>query len=325
MKAVQFARYGGPEVLEVIEREVPTPGAGQLLVKVSAIGVNFADVMQRLDTYPTKFPLPFVPGYEANGYVEAVGEGVEGFKPGQRVTTTLMQGGAYAEYLLAPAEATIPLPDGVDESVALALKVQGLTAYYLLKETTQLRKGQSVLVHAAAGGVGSIAVQLAKLWGASPVLGAASPGKHQKVLDLGADFAIDYTQPNWSEKVREVTDGQGVDIILDPLGAAGQDENLKAIADFGHWAIFGMLDGGPVTLDAAMAGQLMGRNLSLHGFIVSAAAHRDFAAATQELYDLVASGQINIEKGQQWPLAEAAEAQRAVEARQTTGKVILVP
>lgn len=323
MKVVQFAHYGGPEVLELVEREVPTPGTGEILIKVGAIGVNFADTMQRAGTYPVKFELPFVPGYEANGWVEAVGPDVEGFTVGQRVTTSLSQGGGYAQYVLAPAATSYPLPDGVDDRIALALKVQGLTAYFLLKSATRLVEGDTVLIHAAAGGVGTIAVQLAKLWGASTVIGAASPGKHAQVKSLGADVVIDYTQPNWSEQVLAATSGQGASIILDPLGDSGRVENLKALAPFGRWATYGTLAGGPVTLDGAAIGQLIGKNQSVHGFSLSQG--YDLAEATNELFGLVSSGQLRIEQGPQWPLSEAAEAHRALENRETTGKVILVP
>jgi NADPH:quinone reductase len=172
--------------------------------------------------------------------------------------------------------------------------------------------------------VGSLAVQLAKLWGASTVIGAASPAKHSQVLAHGADLAIDYTQPHWSEKVLEATNGKGASIILDPLGDDGRAENLKALAPFGRWAIFGLLSGGPVNLGAEAMGQLIGKNQSVHGFSLSGEGY-DLGAGSNELYQLVSEGKLKVDSGPQWPLAEAANAHRALENRETTGKVILVP
>ena len=209
MKAIEVAAFGGPEELKLVDKPRPEPGPGQVLIEVKAAGINFADLLAREGKYPPGPKPPFTPGMEAAGVVAALGEGVTAPAVGTRVMSFISAGG-YAEYALAEAAQAVPLPDALDFAPATALLVQGLTAYFLLKRAAELKPGQSVLVNAAAGGVGSLAVQLAKLFGAGTVLGTAStPEKRELVKSLGADEAIDYTQPGWADAVKAATGGTG--------------------------------------------------------------------------------------------------------------------
>lgn len=212
MKVIQINTLGGPEVLQAIEKEIPRPQAGQVLVRVAAAGINFADTLQRAGRYPMPLALPVVPGFEVAGTVEALGPGVTTAHTGERVAVLLSVPGGYAEYILAHAARLIPIPEGVTFTQATALLVQGLTAYLILDRTVALRTGQRVLVHAAAGGVGSLLVQLAKIRGGYVVGTASTPEKLELVRSLRSDRAVSYSEPDWIERVKEATKGQGVDV-----------------------------------------------------------------------------------------------------------------
>lgn len=225
MEFIQVDQFGGPEQLKLREEPAPAPAKGQVLIEVKACGVNFADLTARSGSYPMFPSAPFRPGFEVAGTVAGVGEGVPGFVVGQRVMA-LTQGGGYASHAVVDAAMTVPLPDSLDFAPATALLVQGLTAYFLL-ENGHLKPGGTVLVPSAAGGVGSLAVQIAKLKGAGKVIGLASPSKHQKVLDYGADDVFDYTQPGWSTLVRDATEGKGVDIFLDSQAIRAEKARIQ--------------------------------------------------------------------------------------------------
>ncbi|MDP4171502.1 MAG: zinc-binding dehydrogenase, partial [Bacillota bacterium] len=229
MKGVQLKEYGGPEVLQMVELERPVPKGKEVLIEIHAIGVNYADTARREGQYVVKTPLPFVPGAEVAGVVVAVGDEVRTVKPGARVVT-LIESGGYAEYALADSRGLIHLPDRFDFYQAAALPLQGLSAYHILKTMGRLESGESVLVHAAAGGVGTLAVQLAKLLGAGKVIAtASSEDKLALARDMGADVTVNYTEQGWEQKVLEATEGKGVNVALEMAGGDVFNKTVKCL------------------------------------------------------------------------------------------------
>src|SRR6266567_6820600 len=242
MKAIRINETGGPEVMHLEEIETPIPGEGEVLIKVAAAGVNYADLAQRQGAYLTRTRTPMTLGVEVAGTVAALGPGVSTPAEGGRVVAYV--NGGYAEYALAQATTVIPIPPSLDFPQAAAFPVQGLTAYQLLRESAHIQPGESVLVHAAAGGVGTFAVQLAKLMGAGIVVGTASNDrKIDLIRKLGADAAINYTEDNWVEQVKNATRGQGSDIILEMVGGEIAEQSLKCLAPFGRMVIYGAASG----------------------------------------------------------------------------------
>lgn len=325
MKAIRYEQLGGPEVLQVVDMAVPVPGPGQVLIRVEAAGVNFADTRQRMGAYLTPTELPATPGMEVAGVIEEMGPRVAGHFEGERVMCLLPKPGGYAEYALAPATSLVSLPEDADAAKALALLVQGLTAYFMLRDTAHLGAGESVLIQAAAGGVGSLAVQLAQLMEAGLIIGTASaPDKLAAIRELGADAAIDYrAEPVFSAQVLELTRNKGVDIVLESVGGDIFSESLKALAKFGRMVVYGNSSGRPVTLAPA---QLMPRNQSIMGYwLVNSIARPEMAQEAMEvLLAYYAEGALVIDV-QGFALDDAAEAHRQIEARQTRGKVVLCP
>ncbi len=235
MKAIRINETGGPEVMHLEEIETPVPGEGEVLIKVAAVGVNYADLAQRQGAYLTRTRTPMTLGVEVAGTVAELGPGVRTPAEGSRVVAYV--NGGYAEYAVAQATTVIPIPPNLDFIQAAAFPVQGLTAYQLLRESAHIQPGESVLVHAAAGGVGTLAVQLAKLMGAGIVAGTASnSSKLDLIRKLGADAAINYTEENWVEQVKNATRGQGTDIILEMVGGEIAEQSLKCLAPFGSVA-----------------------------------------------------------------------------------------
>lgn len=326
MKAILVSEFGGPEVLRIVETPRPEPGVGEVLVQVKAAGINFADLMARAGTYPPGPKPPFTPGMEIAGVVEAVGAGVTNPVPGARVFA-MAQSGGYAEYAVIPAEHAVPLPEGIDFATATALLVQGLTAYFLL-EDAPLRSGESVLVNAAAGGVGSLAVQIARLKGAGTVVGTASTDdKRRFVTDaLGASAAVDYTKPGWAREIKNTTGGNGVDVFLDATGdLAG--EGYDALAAGGRWLVYGSQSGKAADLAANRVNRFVGLGQSLTGYTLyrTMADSTKIAKALGELIGWVANGQLKVATGDRFPLTDAAKAHEAIASRKTTGKVVLEP
>ena len=319
MKAIRMHATGGPEVLALDEIETPTPAAGEVLIKIAAAGVNYADLMQRQGTYPLPHDPPVVLGVEAAGTVAALGSGVSGPPVGTRVVAFVV--GGYAEYAVAAAERVVPLPDALDAARATALLVQGLTAHGLLRGAARLAPGETVLVHAAAGGFGSLAVQLARLLGAGTVIGTAgASAKVARARELGADHALSYAEEDWDARVREVTGGRGVDVILDAVGGAVGARSLGLLAPFGRLVAFGASGGEPTPL---VGQQLIPLNQAVVGYTLQGQPPAQLAAATAALLGYVAASRLRIDIGDAFPLAEAAAAHRAIAARQTTGKVTL--
>ena len=324
MKAIKVEEFGEPGVLQSVEVERPSPGEGEVLIEVKSAGVNYADTMRRRDQYVESQELPFTPGSEIAGVVAEVGDGVENVSVDDRVVTLLGTGG-YAEYAVAPSRNLIPLPDGLDFDEAAAIPLQGLTAYHVLETSGQLKQGESVVVHAAAGGVGYLAVQMAKLMGASPVIAAASTQeKLDLAKDLGADVLINYTEEDWPEKVREATDGNGADVILEMVGGDFPRKNLQCLNVFGRMVVFGAASGDRGSLVPAA---LMKKNHILAGFYLpNIMVRRElFGPSLKKILGWISSGDLKITVGARYSLEQARDAHQALEGRETTGKIILNP
>jgi NADPH:quinone reductase len=331
MKAVRFHEHGGPEVLRWEDVPDPVPGPGQVLLRVLAAGVNYADASRRTGgtSYPRPTPLPFTPGSEVVGIVETLGDGVTAVERGATVMAWLGQGG-YAEMAVADAADLLPVPPGVAPIEALSLIIQGLSAALILKGSARLQAGESVLIEGAAGGVGVLAVQLAKIYGAGRVIGAAStPAKRDLVMSLGADAAVDYSKPGWAADVKAKNGGKPVDIILEMTGGAVFDEALDCLAPFGRMVAYGNASRQPMTINVqrlyAPCQTVTGFFLS--GFIAGQSRDRGAFAARllSELGGYVESGRLRLQRGGTYKLAQAADAHRAIETRGTTGKIVLMP
>lgn len=323
MKAITLEEYGGPDVLQLVDIEKPIIGDREVLVEVKAIGVNFADVARRKGEYVVPTPLPFSPGAEVAGIITEVGKDVKRFKAGMRVVS-LIESAGYAEYVTIHEMSLSAIPDGVDFTNAVALPLQGQTAYHILKTMGRLQKGESVLVHAAAGGVGAISVQLAKLFGAGKVIATASSDeKLAHAKEMGADHLINYTEEGWELKVRELTGGKGVDVALEMVGGDIFRNTLKCLAPFGRVVVFGGASGEPAKMNA---GQLMRRNQSVIGFFLPQIMknYEMYQASLKELLELIESGDLKLTIGGAYPLEEAAEVHRLLEGRKTMGKLVLL-
>jgi NADPH:quinone reductase len=322
MKAIRINETGGPEVMHLEEIETPVPGEGEVLIKVAAVGVNYADLAQCQGAYLTRTRTPMTLGIEVAGTVAELGPGVRTPAEGSRVVAYV--NGGYAEYAVAQATTVIPIPPNLDFMQAAAFPVQGLTAYQLLRESAHIQPGESVLVHAAAGGVGTLAVQLAKLMGAGIVAGTASnSSKLDLIRKLGADAAINYTEDNWVEQVKNATRGQGTDIILEMVGGEITEQSLKCLAPFGRMVIYGAASGKIAQFSGI---QLMYKNQAIIGYWLTSQLQRAdrIAIAAMELMQFLASGKLQIIVGQTFPLAEAAQAHQAIAERRTMGKVVLL-
>jgi NADPH:quinone reductase len=315
MRAIQQAEFGGPEVLQLVEIPVPEPAAGEVLIRVSRAGVNFADTHQREDGYVQKQSLPLIPGGEVAGVREDTGERV----------VALCGDGGYAEYATAPGALTFPIPDGVDDGTALALLLQGLTAWHLYKTCARVQPGESVVIIAAAGGVGSLAVQLGKPLGAGRVIAVASSReKRDLTLELGADVAVDAAPEGLSERLIEANLGERVDAVFEMAGGRVFEECMAALAPFGRCVTYGIAS---EEANTVQTGALMRRSHAVVGFwlmhCVGRPAMIDDALA--DLFARVAAGELRVVVGGTYPLEQAAQAQVDLRERRTTGKVLLDP
>jgi len=315
MKAIRLHELGGVEKLSLEEIERPEPKPDEVLIKVAAAGINYADTMMRAGNYLTKPDLPLTLGYEAAGTIEAVGENVRDLRVGQRVLATVSSGG-YAEYATARAVLTMPIPDELGFSEATALLVQGLTALGLLNET---RSGQTILVHAAAGGVGTLLVQLAKHKGLKVIGTASSQQKLQLVAKLGADFAINYSEDDWIDEVLTATCGRGADWIIEMVGGAIVGKNLKVLAKNGTMWIYGSASGEDFKVSVL---SLMAKNHTIRGYWLMNESVENRIRFTKELLEHLGAKRLKI-KVTEFPLEKAREAHEAIENRRTTGKVVL--
>lgn len=321
MLAIQFSRTGGPEVLEAVEVDVPSPAAGQILVRHAAVGLNYIDTYHRSGLYPLKLPSGI--GLEAAGTVEAIGEGVTRFKVGDRVAYNGTMG-AYAEAAVVPADRAVKVPDGVSLETAAAALLKGMTAEFLVRRCFHVKHGDTVLIHAAAGGVGQILVQWCKALGATVIATVGSESKAAIARDLGADHVIDYSREEVAAKVAELTDGKGVAVVYDGVGKDTWAASLKSLARRGVMVTFGNASG-PVPPFAPL--ELSAKSLS-----VTRPRLFDYIATTEELdesaealFAVLGSGAVKIDIGQTFPLAEARAAHEALEGRRTTGATLLVP
>lgn len=324
MKQIQLTTYGGPEVLEIIETAQPKATGRKVLIEVKAIGVNYADTARREGKYVVPTPLPFVPGTEVAGIVCDVGEEVASVSLGQRVVA-LIEAGGYADYVLVDERSVLALPEGLDFYQAVALPVQGLSAYHILKTMGRLEKGEAVLIHAAAGGVGTIAVQLAQIFGAGTIIATASTDEKRALARrLGAHVAIDYTKEGWKDEVLAATDGKGIDVALEMAGGDIFHQTLQCLAPFGRLVIYGVASGQLTKMTPSL---LMGKNLSVIGFFLPQIMRKQelYQQSLQEMLHYVQTGRVQLTIGGVYPLEQAADVHRLLQSRQTHGKLILVP
>lgn len=323
MKAVVVTALGGPEVLRVEEWAKPEPKVGEVLIRVVATSVNFADIKARQGRYHGASRPPFIPGLDAAGTVEAIGPDVKSVSPGDRVIA-FPSGGSYAEYVVASESLVFPIPDSVDWDTAAALPTVAFTAYKLLHDVGRLAAGERVLIHAAAGGVGTTAIQLAKVLGASKVIGTVSrDDKKAAAREAGADQVINYRTEPFTERVQELTQGQGVDVILDSIGGAVSEQSLEVLAWFGRLVHFGSASGesGRITVSDlhATCRAVLGFSLGT----VRARRPQLLENAASAVLGYVQSGSLHMYIGRHYPLEEAGKAQAWMESRQSTGKIIL--
>jgi NADPH2:quinone reductase len=318
--------FGAADVLVVKEVAKPVPGPGKILVKVEAVSVNFADIRRRRnDPYPVPTPLPFILGGEVSGYVDAVGEGVSNFRAGDKVFALLGEGG-YAQYAVADARQVMPLPADIDLDIASTLVVAGVTAYQTLKDAGRIQKGETVFIPGVLGGVGTYALQLAKIFGAGKIIaGASTPERRSEALSRGADHAVDYTSDEWPEEVKRLTGGKGADVILDMAGGKVFHQSLKALAPFGRLIVYGT-----ASLEAYSfaPNSLLPLNQTVTGYYVAnwfATKPGEAVAAFNALVDLISSGKINVDVAERLPLSKVVEAHKTMESRRATGKLVLKP
>jgi len=322
-KAIQFSRTGGPEVLEYVDVEVGEPGPGEARVRNHAIGINFIDVYFRTGLYPLNLPNGL--GQEAAGVVEAVGEGVTHVAVGDRVAYAARPNGSYSEVRVMPADILLRLPDSIDFETAAAMMLQGMTVQYLLKRTYPVKAGDTILFHAAAGGVGLIACQWARALGVNLIGTVGSNEKADLARANGAAHVINYNTENFVERVKDITHGKGVPVVFDSIGKDTFIGSLDCLSPRGTMVSFGNASG-PVPPFALTELVSRGSLYITRPTLVSYTATRaELEATAQDLFDIVADGQVKIAIGQRFPLAQAADAHRALEARKTTGSTILMP
>ncbi|MCA3728315.1 MAG: quinone oxidoreductase [Phenylobacterium sp.] len=323
MRAIRLSATGGPEVLDLVDLPDPEPGPGQLLVRQSAIGVNYIDTYHRSGLYPLRLPSGL--GMEGAGDVVAAGEGVERFAPGDRVAFASGPIGAYADLHLVDAARAVRIPEGVDERTAAAALLKGMTAEFLLLRCRPVQPGEPVLIHAAAGGVGQIMVQWARALGAEVIATAGSPAKADRARALGAHHVILYGEQDVAAEVRRITGGAGVTAAYDSVGASTFEGTLGSLARRGTFVSFGNASGPPPAVEP-------GRLMRLGSLFFTRPTLGDYIATTPELdasaaavFGRIAAGEISIEIGQTFPLSQAKAAHEALEARQTVGSTLLIP
>jgi NADPH2:quinone reductase len=315
MRAIQMTEFGGPEVLRLAELPSPVPGPGEGLIRVTRAGLNFADTHTRTNSYVQKAGLPLVPGGEVAGTLEETGERV----------VALVGSGGYAELAVAPSERIFPIPDAVDDGTALALVIQGTTAWHLLRTAARMVPGESVVVHSAAGGVGSLATQLASAFGAGRVIAtASSEEKRDLARALGAEVAVAPDPDGLTERLIEANEGRGLDVVLDSSGGEVFEASIKALAPFGRIVVNGIATG---EANQVRTGSLLRHSRSVIGFYLFHALERPgmFAEALSDLFARAAAGELRAIVGETYPLEKAPQAQIDLTARRTTGKLLLDP
>jgi len=323
VKAIRMHETGGPEVLRWEDVALGEPGAGQARVRHTAIGVNFIDTYHRTGLY--KLPLPSVLGVEAAGVVEAVGPGVSHAKVGDRVAYVSRPPGAYAEAALVPADRLVRIPEGVSDEVAAGAMLKGMTVWMLVRRIHAVRPGETVLFHAAAGGVGLIAMQWLRAIGARTLATVGSDEKGRLALASGASEVIVYTREEVARRVRELTNGEGVPVVYDSVGRSTFEGSLDSLAPMGLLVSYGNASGPVPPFDIgqlALKGSLFLTRPTLFSYT---ARREDLEEGARELFAVLESGKVRIDVKHRWPLSQAADAHRALEGRKTTGSIVLVP
>jgi NADPH2:quinone reductase len=321
-KAVRFHKTGGPEVLQLDDVQVAAPGQGQVRVRHTAIGVNFIDTYQRSGLYPMQ--LPQVAGNEGAGVVEAVGPGVTTLKVGDRVAYT-GQVGAYCGERLLPADRLVKVPEGISDEQAASMMLKGMTVQYLIHRTYPVKAGDTVLWHAAAGGVGLIACQWLKVLGATVIGTVGSPEKAKLAKAHGADHVIDYSKEDFVARVKEITGGKGVPVVYDSVGKTTWEGSLNCLRPLGMWVTFGNASGAVPPLNTLILAQKGSLYLTRPTLATYTASRADLEMTSKSLFDVVKSGKVKIEISARYKLADAAQCHRDLEGRKTTGSVILLP
>jgi len=323
-KAIRIHEYGGPEVMRWEEVEIGEPGPGQLRVRHGAVGLNYIDIYHRTGLYSLP-ALPWTLGMEGAGQVEAVGDGVSEFKVGDRVAYASPPVGAYAEARLIPADRVVALPTAIDDRTAAAMMLQGMTAQFLLRRTYRVQAGDTILLHAAAGGVGLLISQWARHLGATVIGTVGSDQKAELARAHGCHHVIVYSRENFVERVREVTDGQGVAVVYDSVGRETFMGSLDCLRPLGMMVSFGNASGPAPSFEPGILAAKGSLFLTRPTLMTYTAKRADLLASAAELFDVVGHGDVRVEIRQTYPLAEAAQAHRALEARQTTGSTVLLP
>src|SRR5512146_2716378 len=322
MKAIEVSKTGGPEVLEYKDVPEPRPKANEALVAIKAAGLNFIDVYFREGRYPSK--LPFIVGQEGAGVVEQVGADATSLKPGDRVAYTGLQG-SYAEKAAVAADRLVKIPEGVTFEQAAALMLQGMTAHYLVKSTYPLKSGETCVIHAAAGGVGQLLVQMAKMIGATVIATAGTDEKCDIARRAGADHVINYEKQDFEEETKRLTAGKGVHVVYDGVGKTTFEKGLNVLRPRGYMVLFGGASGAVPPFDLiklSQKGSLYVTRPTLGAYIAD---RKGLEWRASEVMGWVAGGKLRISIGQTYPLAEAERAHRDLEARKTTGKSLLIP
>jgi putative PIG3 family NAD(P)H quinone oxidoreductase len=324
MHAVVVTEPGGPEVMRWLEVPDPVPGPDEVVINVTASGVNRADLLQRQGMYPPPPGAPPYPGLECSGRIAAVGEGVTGWRPGDQVCA-LLSGGGYAERVAVPAGQLLPIPEHVDVTTAAAFPEATCTVYLNLVQVAGLTSGETLLVHGGASGIGTIAIQLGKALGARVACTAGSPEKLARCRELGADIAVNYREEDFVAALREATDGAGADVILDIMGASYLERNLAALAAYGRLVIIGRQGGSHAKIDL---GVLHAKQASLHGTTLRARPKdrkaEVVAAVRDNVWPLIGSGRVTAVIDRKLPMSQAAEAHRTMAASDHVGKILLL-
>ncbi len=321
MRGIQVKRYGGPEVLEYGELPDPAPAAGEVIVRVKVAGVNFTDVYSRTGTYPGA--LPFTPGVEGVGIVEQLGSGVTDVKVGARVGWVMIKGG-YAERIALPAQRLVPIPDGVDDRAAAALLLQGMTAHFLLTDCYRVQRGEWILIHAAAGGVGLLMTQIAHRIGARVIGTTSTEEKAALARAAGADEIVLYTQEDFQAAARRITDGVGVSVVYDSVGKTTFLKSLDSLRPRGYMVLFGGSSGPAPSIDPMILnpkGSLFLTRPTLGNYV---ATREELLRRATDVFGWAAKGELEVHAEHDYALADAARAHADLEARKTTGKILLI-
>lgn len=322
MRLVRVHQWGAPEVLKLEEGRIPDPGPDELRIKVQAAGINYVDIYKRRGIYAIE--LPAVLGEEGAGVVDAVGGSVEGFSPGDQVAFVLHTG-SYAEYAIVPASKAVHIPDGLSVQTAAAVMLQGLTAHFLTRSAFSLQEGQIALVHAAAGGVGTLLVQAAKNAGAVVFGTASTEEKARLVKDLGADEVILYSRVDFLDEVIGLTGGEGVQVVYDSVGQTTFEKSLRCLAPRGCMVLYGQASGPAPPLDPQRLGSLGSLYLTRPSLGHYVATREEYESRTRDLFGWILAGKLEVRIDRTFPLTEAPEAHQYMEDRKTKGKILLVP